>query len=233
MIRIDAPTDVVFLDARSPILRNVSWITPKVAGAPSLPFSPSEWKDRGNELFKRRQWLSAAVAYSEGLKLDPDHHLLLLNRSITYLQLGWFNAAARDAEAVRSMNLEDPSLRRKAVFRALKAYYGLRRYQDVIRIVQSCGEDTETGPLSLSASARLHEQLTGNYDWVAIHKGTRRVDSRPDIAAYRGPVKVKSVTEGDGHRGLIVTRDVHAGELLVSVITYYEGPLPLSDVCSD
>ncbi|THH28005.1 hypothetical protein EUX98_g6180 [Antrodiella citrinella] len=107
IVRIDAPSDIVFLGPSSPSTRNVTWATGNVAGASRSPTTASGWKDKGSDCYKRKLWLPAAISYSEGLRLEPNNHLLLLNRAATYLELGWYNSAAHDAEAVLAMDLDD------------------------------------------------------------------------------------------------------------------------------
>jgi len=33
-------------------------------------------KDEGNALYKSKEWLKAAAAYTKGIKADPQHHVL-------------------------------------------------------------------------------------------------------------------------------------------------------------
>jgi hypothetical protein len=33
-------------------------------------------KDEGNALYKSKEWLKAAAAYTKGIKADPNHHVL-------------------------------------------------------------------------------------------------------------------------------------------------------------
>ena len=70
IIRVDAPSDIVVVDPRSPLLRGVSWSTSTVTAAPRLPTTAENWKERGNGFFKCKQWMCAAISFSEGLKFE-------------------------------------------------------------------------------------------------------------------------------------------------------------------
>ncbi|KAH8108158.1 hypothetical protein BXZ70DRAFT_914436 [Cristinia sonorae] len=212
MLRVDAASDIMFLDSKHPLVGSVSWSTGRVFPA-QTPSTPNGWKEKGVGHFKRKEWLCAAIAFSEGLRLEATHHLLLLNRSETYLRLGWFRSAASDAEAVMAMDLKDTTLKRKALVRATKAYYSSRRYQEVQQLAEMYPDDADVQEFSTKSRERIHENDTGNYDWQALYRESRQPASRPDIAPYTGPVEVRSPE--NGVRGVFVTRDVKAGELLV------------------
>ncbi|TCD69091.1 hypothetical protein EIP91_008733 [Steccherinum ochraceum] len=214
-VRVDAPSDIVFLGPDSALLNDVSWAARGPSVAIRQPDTAAAWKDRGNHYFKRKEWICAASAFSDGLVQDPENHLLLLNRSAAYLELGWFRSAAYDAERVIGMNLQNPQLVRKAVYRAAKAYYLSGRYDDVRRLSSGNPDGAETQQLCRSAEQRLCERDSGQYDWASIFSATRAPASRPDIAAYLGPVEVRTPTESSRPRGLFVTQNVKAGDLLM------------------
>jgi glutamine phosphoribosylpyrophosphate amidotransferase len=74
------------------------------------------------------------------------------------------------------------------------------------------------------AAARAREQQAGDYGFGAMHKATLSAPRdahglqtvhRLDCADYVGPVRVEQVP-GKG-RGLVATRDVAAGELVLAV----------------
>ncbi|THH28831.1 hypothetical protein EUX98_g5351 [Antrodiella citrinella] len=222
MIRVDAASDIIFLDPHSELARQVSWTTGDTVDTPSYPTTPEGWKNRGNGFFKRKQWLCAAMAYSDGLKLAPSHHLLLLNRSQAYLHLHWYNSAAHDAESVLSMHLDDSVINVKAAVRSANAYYGSAMYRDVLRVAGLHPGNADVQTTSSKAKERLQETVTGVYKWDSIYSGSRGPASRPDIASFQGSVEV--VTPPHGRRGLFVTRNVKAGELLLvskPIVSYY------------
>lgn len=216
-VRVDAPSDIVFLDARSQLAQSAAWATNHHVGAPLLPTTPEDWKKRGNGYFKRRQWLCAAVAYSEGLKLDSKHHLLLLNRAAAYLELHWYNSAAHDAETALSMGLDDPVLKRKAVLRAVRAHYSAERFSKVTQLAKLLPQDSDIRMFASNALQRIRERDGGKYDWGRMYRQTRTPGCRLDVAPYQGPVEVKDV---NGRRAVFATREVLQGDLLVRHLLY-------------
>lgn len=61
------------------------------------PKTVDEWKAKGNEHVKAGDHAAACEAYSEGLKLESDHAILLSNRALCLQKLGRLEEAAADA----------------------------------------------------------------------------------------------------------------------------------------
>jgi len=57
-----------------------------------------DWKAVGNEAVKKSDHQAAYNAYSEGLKVEPDHAILLSNRAMSLHKLGRLEEAATDAQ---------------------------------------------------------------------------------------------------------------------------------------
>lgn len=64
----------------------------------SSPQTAEEFKLLGNEAVKKNDHAAALDAYSKGLKVDPDHAILLSNRALSLLKLGRHEEAAADAQ---------------------------------------------------------------------------------------------------------------------------------------
>ncbi|THH05390.1 hypothetical protein EW145_g4834 [Phellinidium pouzarii] len=216
MIRVDSPSDIVFISAKSRFLQGVRWATGDVVqSAPSRPTSVETWKNRGVKEFKAKKWLLASICFTEGLKLDPNHQVSRLNRSEAYLRLGWFISALRDAEDVLKAHILDESLYRKAVFRAAKASYNIDDYSRTTEIAALQPEDIECSQWAVKARRRAREKSTGEYDWCSVFQDSQKPASLPDIANYCGPIEVKTRGGTNAVRGVFVTRDVKIGELLM------------------
>ncbi len=67
----------------------------------------------------------------------------------------------------------------------------------------------------------MEEQRTGNYDWIKLFRDSQTDLYSPDIADFTGPIEVRAGL--NGLRGTYATRDVKAGELLVSSYPYALG----------
>lgn len=63
----------------------------------SAPQTADEWKNQGNEAVKKGDHAAAYVSYSGGLKVEPDHAILLSNRALSLLKLDRDEEAAADA----------------------------------------------------------------------------------------------------------------------------------------
>ncbi|OCH96012.1 hypothetical protein OBBRIDRAFT_719569 [Obba rivulosa] len=218
IIRVDSPSDIFFVDSGSTVFRDVVWRTGRVPNAPSEPDTVEQWKAKGNSLFKAARWFPAAFAYSRGLKMDPTAIVLRLNRAEAYLRLGFYTGAAADAsDALKSADLPD-TLQDKALYRLAKAEYGRGRWTAAIGMFDEYflrhPEDKEAADCLSRAKARLAESDTGSYDWCRLFQESQK-DPHIEAAEYRGPIKVQQFLNRGGGRGIIATRDVCAGELLV------------------
>lgn len=62
-----------------------------------------EAKLRGDEAFKKKDYLTAVDAYTQAIDLDPNNAILLSNRSLCWIRLGQAEQALADAKACRAM----------------------------------------------------------------------------------------------------------------------------------
>lgn len=185
------------------------------------------------QFYRARQYLQALDAFSTGIRLFPkssQRHYLYLNRSATNLNLERYSDALSDAESAVSilkMELRTGGLAaeqtampllEKAYVRVARSYYGLRRWSESQKAFEEC---LTTHPESTDAKAglakvrlRLDEQSSGMYDWFGMYQESHKIKNpRLDVADFVGPVEVK---ESYGReRGLFVTRDVKAGEVVL------------------
>lgn len=219
MIRIDSPSDILPIAPDDEIMRSVRWsggLTPQV---PRTLASVEDYRLKGAREFKAQKFLSAAICYTEGLKLDETSVIMRLNRSEAYIRLGWYNSALLDADSVIQDGLEDASLLRKAVYRAAKSSYLLQKYRRAIDYAQQLPDDKDCADLITRSKKRLHEKETGEFDWCALFRDSQTEAYRPDVADFIGPVEVKKIGS-NSYRGLFATRDIKIGELLVSYICH-------------
>ncbi|KAJ0409540.1 hypothetical protein ATCC90586_009080 [Pythium insidiosum] len=110
--RSDVPVDV-----------KLSASTPQGRSAPSQG-DESYHKQRGNALFKNRDYEAAVGAYSQGIEQLPSA-TLYSNRSAAYCALGRFDLALKDADAAIEL---DPTWA-KTYSRKGKALYGMQSFR--------------------------------------------------------------------------------------------------------
>lgn len=183
------------------------------------------------------------TSYTQGLKMDVEDTALVktlrLNRSQTYLSIGFYDKALEDSEHVLLLDPTDE----KALFRAARALYLARKFKDcktrLTTLIKNYPANKDAKANLLKAYQRLQEERTGKYNLQEMRALTTN-GKRPaklDCADYVGPVQLQN-TIGSG-RGLFTTRDVKFGELLLCskafVICYPEtdGESFIIDVMTD
>jgi len=67
-------------------------ITQKAAQNYLNPEQAEEHRQKGNAFFKEGKWVEAISEYSEGLKRDPENHLIYSNRGATYIKVAHTHA---------------------------------------------------------------------------------------------------------------------------------------------
>lgn len=221
-IRVDTPTDVIFLGPGNGIARNVHWVGPRLPDAPPLPTTPELWKTLGNSLFKQDAWFAAALAYTHGIRMAFDGPVTLyLNRAECFLRLNWFSSALSDAQFVLDAHEIDPNMRHKALHRAARAQYGRGHYEKAISLFESCfaskTDDEGVARWINRSNVRLKEAREGAYNWIGFLTESQ-TNFHPDVADYQGPVAVRPI-QGRG-RGIVATKDIAVGDLLVCSVTH-------------
>ncbi|GAA6028981.1 hypothetical protein JCM8097_001536 [Rhodosporidiobolus ruineniae] len=212
-----------FLPTHHPLLRGLEWAYLDLARPLPLDF---DHKAHGNSLFKQKKWTLAAMAYSDGLtsSSSAEQKLLLhLNRAQAHLRLGNFASAYRDSSAVLDFlnNGMDapPDALLKAKLRLARAYEGLRlldkaaeAYSAVLEVDSSSVEGEEG---KKRAEKMLREAQTGEYDMKELEgaRDRRAVDTA--VGDFLGPIEVVEVEGSGGGRGVVATRDIEAGEVLL------------------
>lgn len=85
-----------------------------------------EAKARGEDAFKRKNYIMAVDAYTQAIDLDPSNAAFLSNRSLCWLRLGQADHALDDAKACRALNPEWA----KACYREGAALRLLQRFDE-------------------------------------------------------------------------------------------------------
>ncbi|GAA5946983.1 hypothetical protein JCM10213_002922 [Rhodosporidiobolus nylandii] len=227
LIRVDSPADVVFLSQNSPFLRDVEWKTPNPARL--LPAS-FDHKARGNSYFRQAKYLLAVRAYAEGVDAAPSDEqklLLLLNRAQAHLLLRNFASARQEAFSVQALLADDvgapPLTQVKAQFRLARALEGMRLFAAAKEAYHALCVIEPTSVEGKEGEKRIEEVLrtakTGEFDFEAFEQDRAEWAAgtffERAVGDFFGPIKVKKMAEREGGRGIVATRDIEAGELLV------------------
>ncbi|KIM24285.1 hypothetical protein M408DRAFT_76061 [Serendipita vermifera MAFF 305830] len=217
-IRIDSPTDIIFLEPGNQLLANVRWST-GTRPLPVLTKTANEWKAMGDQHFRSKEYYGATKCYSFALLRNPSLLAVRLNRSLTYLRLKWNSYAIEDAEFVLSKNPLSTVDRSKALYRCAQGAYGNGEYLTARKLYEEC---LVVDPALQEAAAgiskcntRIQEQESGTYDWYTIFETGKRDGTCGDVSDFVGPVERASMKHRGGGRGIRATRKIDTGELLV------------------
>ncbi|KAI0772144.1 hypothetical protein BD413DRAFT_475161 [Trametes elegans] len=219
LLRVDSPTDIVFVPRTSPLLRDIHWRSGvKVVGDPTAP-PTIDWQQRGNEYFKSSQWFLAAFAYSHCLATDPDALAPLLNRAEAYLRLKFYSGAIHDVQQAFSKAGVTSVLAGKALLCLSKARYGRGDYSEAQHDFsrwkcRHAGDRDDADCWIARCQARLLERQTGVYNWASLFRMAQR-KIRLDVANFFGPTEVRRLERRGGGRGVVASRDLKTGELLL------------------
>ena len=227
MLRLDTPTDLIFLSETDPILEDIRW---KYA-SPKSPFGRDcDYKVEGNKYYAKKDYVVAESIYSQGLRRNPpkDQQILLhLNRSAAQNQLTNFASAGRDAAYVlQSIEESDEpdskanmKLKEKASFRLANSQYGQRKFplakSTFITLLQNFPTSQQAEEGIAKCEAREKESATGEYDFLEMYRAGKKGGAvRFDIGDYQGPVKSEQIATRGGGRGMVATRNIRAGDLI-------------------
>jgi hypothetical protein len=219
-IRVDSPSDIIFLEPSNPILADVKWST-----SPHVyhhPFTTAEqWKSVGNKFFMDGLFVPAARAWTRGLEQDPSMHTLRLNRSQAYIRLEWFSAALADALHILSSPGCEVTISKKASYRAACAEYGMGCFSEALTRLEMLDQDAGIQSLITRCRKRIAESTRGEYAWLEMFQAVERSEIRLDVAEFVHPaVCVTTFPNRGGGRGIRATRDIKAGELLVRIYIF-------------
>jgi len=166
--------------------------------------------------------------YSEALEKDPEQNLhatILSNRAACFLNLKDYEAALKDCEAV--LKIEQSHVKgnfRKAM--SLAGLGNLKEARDLLGILITKGSenpnDLQTWQDAQEKINGRMKQREGSYDMMTLPFEPLQQD---DVENYCGPIKIARA--GKKGRGLFLTRDVKAGELLLAekaLIVKFEKP---------
>ena len=221
-LRIDHPSDLVQSNPRYQQVPDSF----RFDAAEECNKSASEFKQAGNDAYKKGSYFAALWAYGQGVDAcsteDADiRHDILRNRAIVNTYLRRFEAALSDAKAsiIPGKDHEEKiiALNAKAHFRAGRAAYNLAKFQEAQACFKTVQELTPSDKDALFESEkidnRLREQSTGDYDFPKMSKSTSKKHNRLDHADWTSGTIVRE-TQGRG-KGLFAAKNFAAGDLIL------------------
>lgn len=177
-------------------------------------------RTHGGVLFAKRDFCGAINVYEEGLsrrveRNDLNAAIIKLNLALAYLKVEMPGTALLRLEECDKALLDDKQKPKHAYRRAL-ALYAMAKYDECLHHLCESQTLDESTPdwcsLLQQVKARLLETSAGSYDWPGIYE--RILEGNPSqISDYVGPTKV--VNQGSKGLGVITTRPLAAGELLL------------------
>ena len=172
------------------------------------------------------QYLLALSLYDLGINQHPSSPDLLLARAQVCLTLERFSLCLSSATFALTLLPTSSPLASLTLLLQSRALYSLRRWSSALTSFQSLLSHSPSLPSALkgvsSCEARLREAQTGSYDIPSLYSLASSVPigathPMPDVADYIGPVAVAPIPSKGGGRGLIATRDIEPGEVLLAV----------------
>ncbi|KZT06404.1 uncharacterized protein LAESUDRAFT_176403 [Laetiporus sulphureus 93-53] len=135
-----------------------------------------------------------------------------------YLRLQFWSGALADAELAESTTRLSKEHRDKALYRAARAQYARGNYEAAeTRFTEwhrSHPDDRDVLEWIARSRERLRESQNGSYDWLKLLKQSEKC-TRLDVADYRGPIQVTQLQGRGGGRGVVASKDICVGELLL------------------
>merc|ERR1719182_1275956 len=167
----------------------------------------------GNTAFKKGDFVEAERLFTEALHLSSEtstRAVLLANRSFARMKLERPALALEDAQEAWRLDRKNT----KAAFRKGRCELLLGLYDSAEATFKELEEkgclNEEVTKQMEALNARRREQTSGDYDFAWLYG--LPAGTVTECARYIGPIA--AVDRGESGRGIVVTRDVQAGELL-------------------
>lgn len=228
-ISVNSPTDVVFLRPDHPRLETITWSSPSPTPSSARPV---DFQALGDSLADEGKLQLAVKAYSDGLftSLDSKQKLVIqLSRAKVQLRLDNFAAAVRGAASVIRMIDEGveggPGMMSGAILVMAKGYEGLRlfakaesSYRRFLQLIPAnsprakVGKEGQKRMRTNQVDAAVARFIETNVN--ELHE-PKAWDKGYDLADWFGPITIAGIPGREGGRGIVTTRDVAPGELLM------------------
>ncbi len=222
VIRIDSPTDYALLPPSAALLDGSKW----ACDIPHAEESVEAHRLKGNKHMNNVDYECAVKAYSDALALEPtpeERLVLALNRAQAHLPADNYASCYRDASIVLAYLAQGvsgpPSAVKKARYRRASALRKLRRFDRAVEEyarVLAMDLDQDGALLGKAATEiALEECRSGVYDWDRLDPDEISKVKNLTVGDFFGPIRVVDVPQRQGGRGVVATRDIQVGELLL------------------
>eukprot|EP01103_Thecamoeba_quadrilineata_P015259 TRINITY_DN475_c0_g1_i1.p1 TRINITY_DN475_c0_g1~~TRINITY_DN475_c0_g1_i1.p1 ORF type:complete len:559 (-),score=137.24 TRINITY_DN475_c0_g1_i1:49-1725(-) len=154
------------------------------------PVKALEEREKGNALFKAQNYPEAIKTYTEGLRRNPEDHVLYSNRAATYTKLGEFQLGLEDAERCIKMKPDFVKgyIRKGNLEFSLKQYHkALETYDQALKIDPENYEAKEGIQKTLEA-VNSRDRNGGGVDKQAVERAL----ADPEIQAILQDPQVTS-----------------------------------------
>jgi len=109
------------------------------------PTTAEDWKTLGNEAVKKGDHATAYEKYTEGLKVEPDHAMIMSNRALSLHKLGRLEEAYADAKRVTELRPDFV----KGFLRGALVLREMKRPQEALELLRvSPGRNNEAEELA-------------------------------------------------------------------------------------
>ncbi|MCO5607416.1 hypothetical protein L7F22_061612 [Adiantum nelumboides] len=182
-------------------------------------------RELGNKEHSKGNFPAAVALYSRSADTAQEKEekvLALSNRAESWLNLEFFDKSLADAESA----LEIDASHAKSIFRKVRALWKMHRYQSAFKFMK---EQMELLPPDVAdrlqnvykdALVFKEQSVLGNHDLSEFFKGGCEA-APPQLAEFVGPVTI-GLSSTCGGRGLFLTSDVSAGDLLMAINAFAE-----------
>ncbi|PVF94962.1 hypothetical protein CPB86DRAFT_876032 [Serendipita vermifera] len=193
-IRVNSPSDIVFLKGnQDPLLKDVTWASGQQTWG-AMERSAQQWNEIAEKHTNDKQHVAAIAAYTYAIQRNPSLVSLRIDRAFNHLLLGNYTSVILDLRLVlKDRNVTTMDKLRSMSFMALA--------------------DSSSGEYQ-RAKLALQTQTKGIYDWDEVFREVATKED-PNFADFIGPVTVEEMPHRGGGRGVVATRDIVPGELLV------------------
>jgi tetratricopeptide (TPR) repeat protein len=184
--------------------------------------TPDKLKEEGNKMFAAKKFEQADTLYTHALERATDTALqlvLYLNRAAARLGQRQYDDALSDCDHALSIDVASV----KGRYRRGQALFGMRRYDEaqavyaaMIKEAQEAGQavDKQWEEQHANAVAAIAQSTTGMYDLMTFPFGPDK-QLETDVAEYFGPIAVGMCKDKKKGRGLFLTKNVKAGDVLL------------------